>query len=100
MKLSVVVLSAFVAMAYSYPTSNAKPDIHEITPSQIHLNDPKLSINQDKTSKPHPADTFSKMSNCGQLLTAKVAELDIVTVASEERVNKNEWVASYFCREV
>ncbi|KAF3088962.1 hypothetical protein TWF569_011571 [Orbilia oligospora] len=34
------------------------------------------------------------------VLTAKVAELDIVTVASEERVNKNEWVASYFCREV
>ncbi|KAF3162915.1 hypothetical protein TWF225_004735 [Orbilia oligospora] len=66
MKLSVVVLPALVAIAYSYPASNAKPEIHETTPSQIHLNDPKLPINQDKTSKPHPVDTFSKMSNCGQ----------------------------------
>ncbi|KAK6521295.1 hypothetical protein TWF506_001519 [Arthrobotrys conoides] len=116
MKTSIIFLSALVAIAYSYPASDGtlpfkytvphpektfflikiaflftvKLDGHEISHSQIQLNDPKPSVNKDKTPKPNAGDTFSKMSNCGQLLTAKVVESDIVTVATEENVNKNE----------
>ncbi|KAK6502880.1 hypothetical protein TWF481_007920 [Arthrobotrys musiformis] len=66
MKLSIIVLSAIVAVASSYPSSpDAKSEGREIAPAQIQLND-EQPIAQDKTPKPTVADKFGKMSRCGQ----------------------------------